>query len=97
VNPAQAHMRYTTMEIRGEWGHLVYLDLESPSLPQRLRAKVKKEGWWTWEIYVQKEIPIDNRPSKGWMFAGKTRSKTAALNAARDILMREWIRRVGRV
>ncbi|GGE19969.1 hypothetical protein GCM10011571_22400 [Marinithermofilum abyssi] len=97
MNPTQAYMRYTTMEIRGEWGHLVYLDLESPSLPQRLRAKVNKEGCWTWEIHVLKEIPIDNRSCKGWMFAGKTRSKATALNTARDILMREWIRRVGRV
>lgn len=81
--------RMTTVEITGVLGHWVYLELADPSGPT-LRAKVKKNGWFHWEIYMEERIWMGDRPVVGWVLKKHENWKSRAIRAAKAMLDQKW-------
>jgi hypothetical protein len=81
--------RMTTVEIRGALGNWVYLELVDSS-GSTLRAKVKKNGCFHWEIYMEERIWMGDRPVVGWVLKKHEHWKRRAVRKAKTLLNQKW-------
>ncbi|OYD09014.1 hypothetical protein [Paludifilum halophilum] len=77
---------WMTLELQGDYGHLVYIHRETKRNDHPLRAKIKRESLFHWKIYIEGELYINGSQVRGWILQEVQYLKSRAIQKAKALL-----------